>query len=314
MNKLTFKELAQKILEEEKEPLTVEKIWEIAKEKKYDQLINSQGKTPERTIGAQLYVDIRDNPNSPFIKIGTRPVKFFLKSLDNKKLSEIKKNVSTTKKIKKYHFSERDLHPFLTFYVNTYMNIFTKTIFHEKSTKKNFNQWLHPDLVGVYFPIDDWNNEVLDFSKQIGTPPINFYSFELKIELTFNNLRESFFQTVSNSSWAHEGYLVAAYIDQSEEFKGELKRLSSSFGIGIIKLEIEDPDSSSIIFPAKQKMSLDWDTINKLAKENKDFKNFISRIKKDIATTEIRKEKYDKVFSINELNKIIKTVPNCDQN
>ena len=303
MKKLTFKELAYKIMEEVKRPLTVEEIWTYAQQKHYDNKINSRGKTPPRTIGAQLYVDIRDNPNSPFIKTGTRPVRFFLKHLwDTTKSQEIA-NVEKTflKKIKKYNFHERDLHSFLTYFANTYMNIYTKTIFHEKSRKKSYNQWLHPDLVGVYFPIGDWNEEVLDFSKQIGMPPINLYSFELKIELSFNNLRESFFQTVSNSSWAHEGYLVAAFIDQSEEFKDELKRLSSSFGIGIIQLDIEDPDASSIIFPARHKNSLDWDTINKLANENKDFENFISRIKKDIATKEIRKEEFDEVLSIDSL-------------
>ncbi len=294
---MTFKELAYKILEEARRPLTVEEIWEYAQEKNYDKQINSQGKTPPRTIGAQLYVDIRDNPDSPFIKIGTRPVKFFLKHLlDTTKFHEIANDEKKSPKKAKYTFRERNLHPFLTYFANTYMNIFTKTIYHEKSRKRNFNQWLHPDLVGVYFPIDDWNNEVLDFSKQIGMPPINLYSFELKIKLNFNNLRESFFQTVSNSSWAHEGYLVAAFIDQSEEFRDELKRLSSSFGIGIIKLDTEDPDASSIIFPAQRKVSLDWETINKLANENKDFENFISRIKKDIATKEIRKEEFDKVW------------------
>ena len=298
MKKMTFKELAYKILEEARRPLTVEEIWEYAQEKNYDKQINSQGKTPPRTIGAQLYGDIRDNPDSPFIKIGTRPVKFFLKHLlDTPKFHEIANDEKKFPKKAKYTFHKRDLHPFLTYFANTYMNIFTKTIYHEKSRKRNFNQWLHPDLVGVYFPIDNWNDEILDFSKQIGMPPINLYSFELKIKLNFNNLRESFFQTVSNSSWAHEGYLVAAFIDQSEEFRDELKRLSSSFGIGIIKLDIEDPDASSIIFPAQHKASLDWDTINKLANENEDFENFISRIKKDIATKEIRKEEFDKVWS-----------------
>ncbi len=302
MKKMTFKDLAYKILDEVKRPLTVEEIWEYAQEKNYDKQINSQGKTPPRTIGAQLYVDIRDNPNFPFIKIGTRPVKFFLKHLsDTTKFHEIASDEQKSPKKAKYNFRERDLHPFLTYFANTYMNLFTKTIYHEKSRKRHFNQWLHPDLVGVYFPIDDWNDEVLDFSKQIGMPPITLYSFELKIELGFNNLRKSFFQTVSNSSWAHEGYLVAAFIDQSEEFREELKRLSSSFGISIIKLDTEDPDASSIIFPAQRKAALDWDTINKLANENKDFENFISRIKKDIATKEIRKEEFDKVLSRDNL-------------
>jgi hypothetical protein len=32
----------------------------------------------------------------------------------------------------------------------------------------------------------------------------------MKKELNFSNLRESYFQAVSNSSWANEGYLVTA--------------------------------------------------------------------------------------------------------
>ena len=39
MKKLTFKELAQKILEEERRPLTVEEIWKIAVEKEYDKFL-----------------------------------------------------------------------------------------------------------------------------------------------------------------------------------------------------------------------------------------------------------------------------------
>jgi hypothetical protein len=113
--------------------------------------------------------------------------------------------------------------------------------------------------------------------------------------LTFANLREAFFQTVSNSTWANESYLVAAQIQNDEEFVDELKRLSGSFGIGIIKLNIDDPDSSEIMLPGKIKEYLDWDTINKLTM-NPDFKEFIKRIKTDIQSKEVRKEKYDKVL------------------
>lgn len=37
----------------------------------------------------------------------------------------------------------------------------------------------------------------------------------------------------------------------------ELKRLTSSFGIGIIKLNIEEPDESENLFPAKPKNDID---------------------------------------------------------
>jgi hypothetical protein len=47
------------------------------------------------------------------------------------------------------------------------------------------------------------------------------------------------------------------------EFEEELQRLSNSFGIGLIKLDLNDPDSSEVIFPAKRKENIDWETVNK---------------------------------------------------
>ena len=79
--KWKFLELAKKILEEEKKPLSSEEIWEVAKSKGYDKHVGTQGKTPWATIGAQIYVNIRDNKDSPFIKIDSRPKRFYLHSL-----------------------------------------------------------------------------------------------------------------------------------------------------------------------------------------------------------------------------------------
>jgi hypothetical protein len=121
------------------------------------------------------------------------------------------------------------------------------------------------------------------------------FSFELKKEITFVNLRESFFQTVSNSSWANEGYLVAAEISSDEEFRAELRRLSISFGVGVIQLNLDDPDSSAILFPARTRENLDWNAMNKLTM-NSDFQEFLRRVRVDISSKEIRKEKYDRVF------------------
>lgn len=226
-------------------------------------------------------MDIRDNSDSPFVKIDSKPRKFFLKDLVSEiELREIEEKergkVGGPKKLK---YSERELHPFLTYFTYTYMRVYTKTIYHEKSNKRKYSQWLHPDIVGVYFPIEEWKSEVMDFAKEAGSPPIILYSFEMKREVGFHNLRESFFQAVSNSSWANEGYLASANIDQDDELMTELKRLSAAFGIGVIKLDIEDPDSSEIVLPAKHKGELDWETINKLAGENPDFREFLKRIK-----------------------------------
>ena len=125
-------------------------------------------------------------------------------------------------------------------------------------------------------------------------------------ELDFSNIRSAFFQTVSNSSWANESYLVAAEISNDSEFLEELKRLSASFGIGIIKLNVEEPDDSNIIYPAKYKTELDWDTINKLLEENPDFKEFISDINACITSNRIYTTAYDKVYEIEDLKDCFK--------
>ena len=304
---MTFLELAEKVLEEIKRPLTANEIWEIAKEKKYDQKLKSQGKTPWATLGAQIYVNERDKPNSVFAVVGKRPKRFYLKKqktlFDIEKIETEQETEEITKKIIEY--LEKDLHPFLSYFAYFHLKCYTKTINHSKSTKKEFGEWVHPDMVGCYFPIDEWNSEVLNLSSSIGNTSIKVISFELKKELNLGKLRESFFQTVSNSSWANESYIVAAEISNNEDFLNELTRLSSSFGIGVIKLDIEDPLSAEIILPAKTRENLDWETINKLTL-NKDFKEFLKRIKNDLQSNEIRKEKYDKIYEPEELVKRLK--------
>jgi len=309
MKKLTFLGLAVKVLKETCKPMSAEEIWKYAIVKDYDKAIKTKGKTPWRSIAAQIYVDMKDSKNSPYVKIDSKPRKFFLKQLAKKNdlsqiIKEEEREVDTPSKTK---YLEKDLHPFLTYYAYSYLGIHTKTIKHEKSKRKSYTQWLHPDLVGVYFPIGEWTRETLEFCMVSGNNLAKLYSFEMKKELTFSNIRESFFQTVSNSSWANEGYLVAPIVLQDEEFMLELKRLSTAFGIGIIKLDLEDPDSSEILFSAKFKSQLDWETINKLAKENVDFRDFIIRIKNDLSSKEVRKEKYDKFFSTEELITILKS-------
>lgn len=251
---MNFIELAEKIIREENRPLTQKEIWKIATKKGYDKLVETTGKTPWQTIGARLYVDIRDNPSSKFVKLKLKPTRFFIKELASD-IDYGKVAIETPKEIQglKSKLKERDLHKYLTYFVYTYRFIHTMTIFHEESNKKQYAQWLHPDMVGVYFPLEEWESEVLDISKEIGSIGVKLFSYEIKKELNFNNLRESYFQAVSNSSWANEGYLVAAEIETDKEFLQEIKRLTNSFGIGIIKLDINEPDSSEIIIPCKRK-------------------------------------------------------------
>lgn len=300
---MKLKDLVVKILVETAMPMTSEEIWQYALERGYDQLVNIKGKTPWNTISAQIYVDMKEEPNSNFIKVGRRPVKFSLANLDQNKLEEIKLFEKTREIRKKDKYTERDLHKVLSYFAYNYMRIYTKTIIHAKSKKKDkgANEWLHPDLVGFYFPLKDWEKQVLELSNNTGSTPIRLYSFEMKKELDFSNIRAAFFQTVSNSSWANESYLVAAEISNDNDFLDELRRLSVSFGIGIIRVNLQEPDDSSIIYPAKYKPELDWDTINKLLEENPDFKEFISDINACITSNKIYDTAYDKIYNIEDL-------------
>lgn len=301
---MTFLELAERVLREEKRPLTANEIWILATEKGYDKQLNSEGKTPWATLGAQIHVNAKDNPKSLFARTDSRPKKFYLRSqvnqLDLTETGVAKEPIAVKKK--KFDFLEKDLHPYLTYYAYYHLHCYTKTINHSQSSKKEFGEWVHPDIVGCYFPLEDWKQEVYELSSSIGNISIRLLSFELKRELSFGNLRESFFQTVSNSSWANESYLVAAEVSEEEEFRSELSRLSTSFGIGVLKLNLEDIHSSEIIFPAKHRETLDWETINKLTM-NSDFKEFISTVKIDITSKKIHKKEYDQVLDIDSLKR-----------
>jgi uncharacterized protein len=297
---MTFLELAEKVIEEEKRPLTPEEIWEVASTKGYANAVGSQGKTPWASIGAQLYVSVKNDPNSVWLRVGRRPSRFFLKKLNaaghyTAMLSASSTGAASSLPSPLAGYLEKDLHPVLAYFAFHTLKAYCKTINHSKSGKKEYAEWIHPDIAGVYFPLEDWEAEVVEFSSALGNVSLRLFSFELKRELGFGNLREAFFQTVSNSSWANEGYLVAAKISQDEEFQTELQRLSSSFGIGVIELSVDDPDSSKVLYPARQKEFLDWDAVNKLTL-NQDFVGFLQRVKRDLTSKEIRKEMYDSIL------------------
>jgi hypothetical protein len=301
---MNFIQFAEKVIKEENKPLTPNEIWEIGVQKGYNKQINTTGKTPWQTIGARIYIDIRDNPDTNFIKLKLKPVKFYLKTLSQDyDLAKLEKEQESKIVKKGTGYDERDLHKYLSYFAYTYHFIYTKTIFHETSSKKKYAQWLHPDIVGVYFPLEQWEPEILDISKDVGNLAIKLFSYEIKKDLNFSNLRESYFQAVSNSSWANEGYLVTAEIDPDDEFMDEIKRLSNSFGIGLLKLDVSNPDSSEIIYPARQKDIIDIETMNKISQMNPGFKEFLRRIKIDLNSKEIRKEKYDKIFEVEDLIK-----------
>lgn len=293
----TFLELAKDILQEAQSPLTISQIWKNGEEAGLVQKLGSTGKTPLNTLQARLYIDIRDNEDTIFVQTSKRPSMFYIK---NKNIEE---DVQDGVVVEKAKYNERDLHILLSsfVYASPDFRCVTKTIFHEKTnkTQKGYNQWLHPDIVGVHFPFQDFSENTLEFQSLVSNKKYKLYAFEMKIALDFSNLRECYFQAVSNSSWANEGYLVALNIDEDESFMSELKRLNNAFGIGVIKLDARNVSQSEILLTAKENMLLDWETIDRLM-DNPDFKEFIGDVIDDAAVKKV-KSQYDEVFADDEI-------------
>lgn len=147
----SFLDLAYDVLKAAVNPLTYQEIWQVGKEKGLTDKIKTSGKTPWQSLGAQLYVEVRDNDDSRFMKVGKRPARFFLKErapeLPPDAVAKIEKE-EAKQKDKRTEYRERDLHPLLTYfaYANPTFNrgrsIFTKTIFHERSQRSGYNEWI----------------------------------------------------------------------------------------------------------------------------------------------------------------------------
>jgi hypothetical protein len=298
---MTFLDFAEKIINREKKALTQAEIWELGTQNGFDKDLNTKGLTPWQTLGTAIRKDIRDNKNTRFIKTEDVPFKYYLKSFPAIVVSQQQKLTNHKKSNDKNKFLEKELHKFLSYFVYEQDKIFTKTINAQKSTKWINSIWRHPDIIGVTFP--EWETDVLEISKEIESYGIKFYSYELKRELNTSNLREHYFEAVSNSSWANEGYLVASKISEEDEFMEELKRLNNAFGIGLIQISLEDPSSNKIIFQARYKENIDIDSINILSKINNDFKEFLKDVKADFNSTRGIKGNYDKIIEIEELYK-----------
>ena len=82
MKKITFLDLAEKVLLDVKEPLSSGEMWLIAVQRGWDKLAPTGGKTPRNTISAQLYTDTL-KPDSRFEIVNVNPRKFILKGMAN---------------------------------------------------------------------------------------------------------------------------------------------------------------------------------------------------------------------------------------
>lgn len=303
----TVIDVAKEVLERTNEALNPIKIYHIANEMGLAKELNLNGKTPWASFGARIYMDIKENQNSIFEVVATKPIKLI--KLKNQVINlEAQMEKNSEIKEPKTSYSERDLHPLLSRFIsfNENFKAYTKTIYHESSikTKKGMDKWLYPDIVGVSFEYKDYQKELNKFIGKFNSLPIKIYAFEMKKHLSVSSFREYYFQAVSNSSWANEGYLVALDIDESdEELMDLMKRLSYSFGIGVISLNSQNVDESVILARAEFRENLDYSVMNELSMKNPDFKKFLESVEEFNIEKEYRsKSEFDEVLDNDKLD------------
>ncbi|GAA8101227.1 COG2958 family protein [Helicobacter pylori] len=281
-------QIIQSVLEAIKEPIKVTEIYDKAKELfeegKIENMFDCGGETPHQSVSAYIYTALNKGEELPFCKVQEKPTLIALKSA----VKELGLNAQkpSTPNVKFAHnkiMHERDLHPFLTYMAinNENLKCYTKTIFHEGSLKspKGMDRWLYPDMVGVRFLHAELSNEnLIAFSKKFDTLPVKLVSFELKREISVHNCRECYFQAISNSSWANEGYLVGHHINTHDsKLMDLLKRLHASFGIGVIDLRTNE-DKSTILLNAKYKEKIDYTVALELSEKNEKFSTFLKSV------------------------------------
>ncbi|GAA9454135.1 COG2958 family protein [Helicobacter pylori] len=274
--------IVQSVLEAIKEPIKVTEIYDKAKELfekgEITNMFDCGGETPHQSVSASIYTALSKGEELPFFKAREKPTLIALKSTAKELGLNAEKPSAPGVKIA----HERDLHPFLAYMAinNENLKCYTKTIFHEGSAKspKGTDRWLYPDMVGVRFLHAELCQNLIAFSNKFDTLPVKLVSFELKKEISVNNCRECYFQAISNSSWANEGYLVGHHIDTHNlQLMDLLKRLHASFGIGVIDLRT-DEDKSAILLNAKYKEKIDYTVALELSEKNEEFSGFLKSV------------------------------------
>ncbi|MBB3938156.1 hypothetical protein [Aureimonas phyllosphaerae] len=191
---------------------------------------------------------------------------------------------------------ERDLYPNLQEFLLDVEAVVSMRISESKSSNRrgrHGNMWLHPDVVGMYVPDLNWVDTVRECANLFPTRKARLISVEVKLRLSANDIRESFFQTVSNSQWANRSYLAATEVIGNETWR-ELEMLCALHGVGYIKLDPEDPRSGRILIPARERDEVDWASVNRIAAENADFRNFLKAVLNYLKTGEVTDARWER--------------------
>ena len=290
-NKFTAKEIAEWIFKtypaecKEKQQRSKAKVNPLIKNEDVIQQIAAE-------VGARKATGLQKK--DPKIKTTEgRPRKYYYSNI-----SDFEEVQTAEERFKNPEFSspkENSLYPKLSEFLWAELGLYSKRIDEKTSSNSRGsrgNIWLHPDVVAMEDLSSEWHKEIKDCVQQYADKKTSLWSFEVKLLINRSNVRDCFFQTVSNSSWANFSYLVAAEIVGSDTLR-ELRLLASLHGVGFIKLDYQNPPESQILIPARERTEVDWDNINRLAEENKDFMDYIKTIRHFYQTGDIRLNDWD---------------------
>lgn len=228
-----------------------------------------------------------------------RPRKYFYFSIQKASPTALNKSLSSTAETLGNSSSvrEHDLYPKLSSYLKSEHQTWSKRIDEKRASNVHgagANHWLFPDMVAFEDFGIEWDREVKDCAKNCSERRCRLWSFEVKRRIHRSNVREVFFQAVSNSTWSHLGYLVAFEIEGEDTIK-ELRILSARHGIGVIKLDFENPSESQVMIPALVRSDLDWNHINRLTLANRDFRDFIQNVRHFHQTGDVLSKNWDSI-------------------
>jgi hypothetical protein len=189
--------------------------------------------------------------------------------------------------------------------------IFPVHIEHTRAIRQQagINKWKYPDVVSVKWGVisedGQLNKDMLEVRQSLGEQPFRIFSTELKIDVTPSTLRETFFQCVSNSRWAHTAQLAIATKISDAKVAEELERLGTSYDVSVISfgltVELLDtlPSATELLKASDEKIeqylasvkyetissgqerdSLDWEHIQDLQTQHPDMVDFFRWIAK----------------------------------
>ena len=181
---------------------------------------------------------------------------------------------------------EEYLYPIICKYLRESHKVFSMRIDERRSPKGNTgvqNLHLFPDIVGMEENSsleENLNDDIKAISRMALGKKIGIWSVEVKVEVNHKSVRRDLSQTLNNSSWANRAYLAAARFSAEqdgmpdEHIERELSEYANDHGIGVIKIDKDDYLESKVLIKAKER-KINWNGVNKLARNSNDFMKFI---------------------------------------